>query len=219
MTGIDPARITEGYNFDWVQGSDDARRAGRERRGPRRELRRGPGLAVGDSLTIRTAENTSHEATIKGIYKPPPVLPAARDDQHLDGGVRRAVVRPRNQYTFINVAGRPVRVARAERRSALGLPGRGADPRGVDREGGPGVRPVPRDALRPARAVGDHQRLRHGQHARPLGLRADAGGGDAPRGRDDAPPDAPHDPPRERDHRADRSCARPSARDLPCRRS
>ncbi len=59
--------------------------------------------------------------------------------------------------------------------------------------------------------------LRHGQHARPDRVRADAGDRDAPRGRHDPPPDAAHDPARERHHRADRRRARAPARHLPGR--
>ncbi len=43
LTGIDPELITEGYSFDWVDGSDATLATlGDERDDPERELRRGP---------------------------------------------------------------------------------------------------------------------------------------------------------------------------------
>jgi hypothetical protein len=61
---------------------------------------------------------------------------------------------------------------------------------GVDREGGRGDPAGPAAAVRPPGAVGDHQPVRDGEHARALGVRAHARARDAARRREDAAADA-----------------------------
>ena len=133
------------------------------------------------------------------------------------GGLRRAVREATQPLHAAERAGRPERgVPDAARDGARGLPGHArVHTAELDRQGGRGDRPVPAAALRPARALRDHQPLRHGQHARALRLRAHARARHAPRSRDDAAAGAADDPARKRDDGADRSGARPSARDLP----
>ena len=71
-------------------------------------------LAVGSPVTIRTGENTSLDATVKGIYKPPPFYPLLGSASISIEAFDELVERPRNQYTFVNVAGGPNEQSRAE---------------------------------------------------------------------------------------------------------
>ncbi|HET9242760.1 MAG TPA: FtsX-like permease family protein [Gaiella sp.] len=115
LTGIDPERITEGYSFDWVEGSDSTLR----------ELEDGGvilsksfaedhNLVVGQQVTIQTGEGTSQEATVKSIYKPPPFYPLLGHASVTIDAFDRLVDRPRNQYTFVNFADGATEAGRAE---------------------------------------------------------------------------------------------------------
>ena len=63
---------------------------------------------------IRTGESTSLQAEVKGIYKPPPFYPLLGDASISIDAFDELVERPRNQYTFVNVAGGPNEASRAE---------------------------------------------------------------------------------------------------------
>ena len=115
LTGIDPELITEGYAFDWVEGSDATLA----------ELNDGGiildegfaedhDLVVGQQVTIRTGESTSLEARVRGIYKPPPFYPLLGNASITIDAFDELVERPRNQYTFVNVAGGPNEASRVE---------------------------------------------------------------------------------------------------------
>ena len=63
---------------------------------------------------LRTGESTSLQAEVKGIYKPPPFYPLLGDASISIAAFDELVERPRNQYTFVNVAGGPNEASRAE---------------------------------------------------------------------------------------------------------
>jgi putative ABC transport system permease protein len=115
LTGIDPELITEGYAFDWTDGSD-ATLAELGTNGVilDENFAEDHDLAVGSPVTIRTGENTSLDATVKGIYKPPPFYPLLGSASISIEAFDELVERPRNQYTFVNVAGGPNEQSRAE---------------------------------------------------------------------------------------------------------
>ena len=177
LTGIDPELITKGYAFDWVEGSD-ATLGELGQNG----LILSESVAEDQDLVGRTDRDDPHRREHvaagggQGHLQAAAVLSAPRGRQHLDRRVRRAR----------GTAAEPVHVRERGRRPERGEPRRarggdrrvprrtGADPPGVDRQGGRRVRRLPRDALRPPRALGDHQPVRDGQHARALGLRAHA---------------------------------------------
>ncbi len=90
---------------------------------------------------------------------------------------------------------------------------KGAGPGRVQDEPGGGHQPDPERPLRPARPVGDREPVRHRQHARADGLRADPRAGHAPGGRNDSNPGSVDDPLREHDHGSHRRRNRHRARD------
>ena len=216
LTGLDE-RINQVYDFRWEEGSDEVlTQLGDDGAVLPNNVAEDHDLAVGDSIRVLTPDNERKDFVVRGIYEGSPFYPllgsASISQEAFDG----LYDRPRNRFTLLNVAGDEA-AARDERRErARGLPRHPRpDASGVDRQGGPGDPAVPAAALRPARAVGDHQPLRHGEHARVVGLRAHTGAGNAASGGDDAAADATDDPPRERDHGTDRRGARAPARDLP----
>ncbi len=115
LTGIDPALITKGYSFDWVEGSDDTlAELGRNGLILSESVAEDQNLSVGQTVMIRTAESTSLQAEVKGIYKPPPFYPLLGDASISIATFDELVERPRNQYTFVNVGGGPNEASRAE---------------------------------------------------------------------------------------------------------
>jgi putative ABC transport system permease protein len=115
LTGIDPARIAEGYNFDWTNGSDATlAQLGSNGAIVDEDFAEDHDLAVGQTVRIRTGQNTTTQAEIKGVYKPPPFYPLLGSVSIPIDAFDDLVERPRNQYTFINVAGEPTDAVKAE---------------------------------------------------------------------------------------------------------
>ena len=106
VTGIEPNKITQAYNFDWVEGSDDI-------------LQSFDGfsaiidddfaeehdLAIGDRFNLVTPEGKSSPLEVKGIYNPPPFYPLLGSVSILKDKFDELFERPRNQFTFVNVPG------------------------------------------------------------------------------------------------------------------
>jgi putative ABC transport system permease protein len=119
LTGIDPELITSGYSFDWVEGSDATlAELGRDGMIVDENFADDHDLAVGQQVTVRTGENTSMQAEIKGIYKPPPFYPLLGAASITVDAFDAMIDRPRNQYTFVNVPGAPTEATKAELETA-----------------------------------------------------------------------------------------------------
>ena len=124
LTGIDPSKIAEGYNFDWTDGSDAtlAQLAGGGAIVDE-DFAEENDLAVGETVQIRTGENTEASAVIRGIYKPPPFYPLLGSLSITTEAFDELIDRPRNQYTFVNVPGGPTDATKAElQEAAAGFP-------------------------------------------------------------------------------------------------
>ena len=217
LTGLDD-QIDEVYDFRWEEGSDEVLDAARRRR--RRCCRTtSPRTGISPSatrITVRSTDNETKDFVVRGIYEGSPFYPLLGTASVSQEAFDELYERPRNRFTLLNVEDDPAATQASVESALEPFPDTRVQTRdGVDRQGGPGDPAVPAAALRPARALRDHQPLRHGEHARAVGLRADARARDAARGRDDAAADAADDPARERDHGADRRRARAPARDLP----
>lgn len=74
--GIDPTRITDVYNFDWVKGSDRTLyRLGRSGVLVEENLAEGTGLRVGKRVTVVAPSGRRATLTVRGIYKDSAILP------------------------------------------------------------------------------------------------------------------------------------------------
>ena len=108
VTGIDPDTITEGYRFDWKQGSDAVLgRLGENGAIVDANFAEDHDIAVGDTVTLLTPSNQTLDVEVMALYEPPPFYP-------LLGGVSipkdtfdSVYERPQNQFTFVNVPGEP----------------------------------------------------------------------------------------------------------------
>ncbi len=124
LTGIDPAHITAGYNFDWTEGSDAIlAQLGSNGAIVDKQFADDHGISVGQTVTVRTGENTSTKAVVKGVYRPPPFYPLLGSLSIPIETFDSLVDRPRNQYTFVKVRGGPNDASRAElEQAAAGFP-------------------------------------------------------------------------------------------------
>ena len=119
LTGIDPEQITEGYAFEWVDGSDATlAELGDDGMIVSQSFAEDHDLAVGQRVTVRTGEGTSLQAQIRGTYEPPPFYPLLGAASITIDAFDELVDRPRNQYTFVNVPGGPTEASKAELEAA-----------------------------------------------------------------------------------------------------
>ena len=214
LTGLDGG-INQLYDFRWEEGSDDVlAQLGDDGAVVPSNVAEDNDIAVGDSIEVLTPDNTRRDFVVRGVYEGSPFYPLLGTASISQESFDSLYERPRNRFTLIDVADPAAATERGG--GARRLPGHPhPDPIGMDRQGGPGDPAVPAAALRPAGAVGDHQPLRHGEHARPVGLRAHARAGNVASGGTDAQADATDGPPRERDHGTDRRGPRSPVGDLP----
>jgi ABC-type antimicrobial peptide transport system permease subunit len=121
LTGIDPELITSGYSFDWTEGSDATlAEMGENGMIVDENFAEDHDIAVGQQVAVRTGETTSMQAVVKGIYKPPPFYPLLGNASITIAAFDDLIERPRNQYTFVNVAGGPNEASRAQLEQATG---------------------------------------------------------------------------------------------------
>ena len=108
VTGIEPETIAEVYRFDWKEGSDALLfDLGRDGAIIDDDLADQKNLDVGDRFTVLTPSNQRVELTVKGIYEPPPFFPMLGNVSISKDTFDEIFERPRNLFTFLNVAGDP----------------------------------------------------------------------------------------------------------------
>jgi ABC-type antimicrobial peptide transport system permease subunit len=114
LTGIDPELITQGYNFDWFDGSDATLATlGVNGAIVDEKFAEDHGFRVGSPIEVRTVTGRM-QAEIKGIYTPPPFYPLLGSVSIPTPAFDALVDRPRNQYTFVNFPGEPDEAGRRE---------------------------------------------------------------------------------------------------------
>ena len=106
LTGIEPGAIAEMYRFDWLEGSD-AVLAELGRRGAivDKDLAEEKDLAVGDTFPLVVPSGERVQLEVKGVYEPPPFYPLLGNVSVDKDTFDSLYDRPRNQFTFVNVAG------------------------------------------------------------------------------------------------------------------
>jgi putative ABC transport system permease protein len=108
VTGIEPRKIDAVYRFDWKDGSDAVLLdLGENGAIVDADFAEEHGLAVGDTATLLSASNRRLEIEVKGIYEPPPFYPILGSVSIPQLTYDQLYERPRNQFTFVNVPGRP----------------------------------------------------------------------------------------------------------------
>lgn len=120
VTGIDPARITAGYAFEWKDGSDAVLgQLGRNGAIVAEDFADDKQLVVGDSFALRTAGGERARLVVKGIYTPPPFYPLLGSVSIATPTFDSLYERKRNQYTFVNMAGEPTEAGKRSLEAAV----------------------------------------------------------------------------------------------------
>ena len=111
LTGVEPETITQGYTFNWKEGSDAVlSQLGRNGAIVDDNFAEEKELAVGDSFTVVSPENKQAQLVVKAIYEPPPFYPILGSVSVSKSTFDTLYERPRNQFTFVNVPGDPTDV-------------------------------------------------------------------------------------------------------------
>ena len=177
VTGIQPGAIAQAYHFDWKEGSDAVLgQLGRNGAIISDDLADKKDLAVGDTFVLLTPNGKKTELVVKGIYSPPPFFPMLGNVSIPQTLFDSIIDRPRNSFVFVNVPGEPTAATTASLKAAVkDFPDcQGADAGGLDRPAGRGIQQLPELPLHHAGALRDHLARRDGDHAPPVGARADA---------------------------------------------
>jgi putative ABC transport system permease protein len=108
VTGIEPDTILDTYRFDWKEG-DDSVASGLGENGAivDANFAEDHDIAVGDTIGVLTPSGETLEQEVMGLYEPPPFYPLLGGVSITKERFDSAYERPRNQFTFINVAGGP----------------------------------------------------------------------------------------------------------------
>jgi ABC-type lipoprotein release transport system permease subunit len=120
VTGFEPDRILQAYNFDWKEGDDAvARNLGDDEAIVDATFAEDNNIAVGDTVSVLVASGETLEYEVTGLYEPPPFYPllgaVSLTTSAFDEGYERA----RNQFTFVNVPGAPTDATTASLEQAV----------------------------------------------------------------------------------------------------
>jgi ABC-type antimicrobial peptide transport system permease subunit len=106
LSGVDPATITQVYNFDWKHGSNATlAELGANGALVDKKFADQRHLKVGDSFPVVVAGGKRTTAVVKGIYRAPPFFPILGAASITVSAFDGLYERPRNEYTFVNVKG------------------------------------------------------------------------------------------------------------------
>jgi putative ABC transport system permease protein len=120
VSGVDPDKIAQAYVFDWKEGSDDVLATlGTTNAIVSANFAEDHELELGSRVELRSTANRSAELTIVGMYEPPPFYPLL-DNLSVSNELFDSLYdRPRNRWTWANVAGDPNDAARAQMEEAI----------------------------------------------------------------------------------------------------
>ena len=107
LTGLDE-QIDDVYGFRWVQGSDELLAGlGDDGAVLPDNVAEDNGLAVGDTVTVRSTDNKTKDFVVRGIYDGSPFYPLLGSASVSQEAFDDLYDRPRNRFTLINVSGDP----------------------------------------------------------------------------------------------------------------
>jgi putative ABC transport system permease protein len=108
VTGFEPDRILQAYDFDWKEGDDAvAQNLGDDEAIVDAKFAEDNGIAVGDTVSVLVASGETIDYEVTGLYEPPPFYPLLGAVSLTTSAFDEAYERPRNQFTFVNVPGAP----------------------------------------------------------------------------------------------------------------
>jgi putative ABC transport system permease protein len=120
LTGIEPGAIASAYRFDWKDGSDAVLgQLGTDGAIIDKDFADDKDLSVGDRFPLLVPSGERRVLVVRGIYEPPPFYPLLGNVSIAKSTFDTLYERPRNQFTFVNVAGDPTDATQKELEQAL----------------------------------------------------------------------------------------------------
>ena len=120
ISGIEPETVSQAYVFDWREGSDDVlAQLGTTNAVIDKNFAEDHDIAVGDTVELRSTANRTAEITVVGIYEPPPFYPLLDNVSVSTELFDSLYDRPRNSWTWANVAGESTDEGRARMEEAI----------------------------------------------------------------------------------------------------
>ena len=118
--GIEPDTITEAYRFIWKEGDDSVLATlGTTNAIVTENFADDHDIAVGDTVTIRSTADESADVQVVGTFEPPPFYPLIESINVSTQLFDSLYDRPRNRWTWANVAGEPNEENRAQLEQAI----------------------------------------------------------------------------------------------------
>jgi putative ABC transport system permease protein len=108
VTGIEPGSIAAAYRFDWKAGSNAVlAKLGQNGAIIDDAFAEEKDLRLGDAFPLLTPSGARLELEVKAIFEPPPFYPLLGSVSVTRATFDALYERPRNAFTFVNVAGAP----------------------------------------------------------------------------------------------------------------
>ncbi len=118
--GIEPDTIADAYVFDWREGDDSVLATmGTTKAVVSSNYAEDHDISVGDVLTLRSTADRTAEITVVGTFEPPPFYPLIESVNVSTELFDELYDRPRNRWTWANVAGDASEENRAEMEQAI----------------------------------------------------------------------------------------------------
>jgi putative ABC transport system permease protein len=118
--GVEPDTIADAYVFDWKDGDESVLATlGRENAIVTSNYAEDHGLEVGDTIELRSTADRSARLRVVGTFEPAPFYPLLGSVNVSSELFDSLYDRPRNQFTWANVAGDPNDENRAPLEAAL----------------------------------------------------------------------------------------------------
>jgi putative ABC transport system permease protein len=109
LTGVDPATITKVYRFEWERGSDAVLgQLGRTGAIVTNTFADDKNLRLGSRIRAVTPDSKQVELQVRGIYEAPALGSVLGAVSIAKSAFDATFARPRDEHTFIDVAGQPV---------------------------------------------------------------------------------------------------------------
>jgi len=118
--GIEPDAIAEAYVFDWREGDESVLATlGTTKAVVSSNYAEDHDVAIGDEVTIRSTADRTAKVTVVGTFEPPPFYPLLESVNVSRELFDSLYDRPRNRWTWANVAGEPDDGDRARMEQAI----------------------------------------------------------------------------------------------------
>jgi len=118
--GIEPDKIAEAYVFDWREGNESVLATlGTTKAVASSNYAEDHDIAIGDIVTIRSTADRIARVTVVGTFEPPPFYPLLESVNVSTELFDSLYDRPRNRWTWANVAGESTDENRAQMEAAI----------------------------------------------------------------------------------------------------